>query len=62
MAFNVGDVVKLKSGGEEMTIMAFDERRMLYECSWMSSRKVLKTHKVPEAALVLAPKRASKDL
>lgn len=32
--FKIGDVVKLKSGGVEMTVFSYDEKDKTYTCKW----------------------------
>lgn len=40
--FKVGDVVKLKSGGPQMTVSETNDAEML-ECTWFDSSNELKT-------------------
>jgi uncharacterized protein YodC (DUF2158 family) len=55
--FNVGDIVKLKSGGPEMTINAIsthyetDEFTGTYTCQWFAGKK-LDQGKFPEESLI----------
>ncbi len=56
--FNVGDIVKLKSGGPEMTINSVstnyttNEFTGYYTCQWFAGKK-LDQGKFPEESLIL---------
>ena len=39
-AFEVGDIVKLKSGGPEMTVQIVLEGRNMYRCQWFAGKKL----------------------
>ncbi|WP_373033475.1 YodC family protein [Sulfurovum sp.] len=55
--FNVGDIVKLKSGGPEMTIRSVNkhyetkEFSGTYECQWFAGKKLDQGH-FPEESLM----------
>lgn len=34
MTFNIGDIVRLKSGGPKMTILGIDGDESTYACKW----------------------------
>ena len=57
--FNVGDIVKLKSAGPEMTINVVgtnfqtEEFTGIYTCQWFAGKK-LDQGKFPEESLILA--------
>jgi len=36
----VGDIVKLKSGGPEMTINSYSELQKGYRCQWFAGKKL----------------------
>jgi len=39
--FKIGDIVKLKSGGPEMTVNALpDDRIVIYKCQWFAGKKL----------------------
>ncbi|HEX5752301.1 MAG TPA: DUF2158 domain-containing protein [Archangium sp.] len=48
--FQVGDVVKLKSGGPEMTVEASLEEYESYRCQWFAGKK-LESGVFPDAGL-----------
>lgn len=52
--FSSGDIVKLKSGGPEMTVQRelSDDR---YRCQWFAGKK-LESGEFPESSLVLVTK------
>ncbi len=52
MAFKVGDVVVLKSGGPEMTVAVLDKDHVW--CQWFGGRK-LEKGRIPVASLITAP-------
>ncbi|WPN59740.1 YodC family protein [Pseudomonas sp. P9_31] len=39
-AFNVGDIVKLKSGGPDMTVQIVPEKSENYRCQWFAGKKL----------------------
>jgi uncharacterized protein YodC (DUF2158 family) len=53
MAFNVGDVVQLKSSGPLMTVESIDDDGV-HNCTWFQERELKKGH-FPEATLKLVP-------
>lgn len=38
--FNVGDIVKLKSGGPDMTVRSVPEKGNVYQCQWFAGKKL----------------------
>ncbi|WP_409307090.1 YodC family protein [Pseudomonas putida] len=38
--FEIGDIVKLKSGGPGMTVQSYDEERGNYTCQWFAGKKL----------------------
>jgi uncharacterized protein YodC (DUF2158 family) len=55
VAFNVGQIVKLKSGGPKMTIASSPRGdRKHYTCEWFAG-STNKSSSYPEAVLELAP-------
>jgi uncharacterized protein YodC (DUF2158 family) len=50
-AFKVGDIVKLKSGGPEMTIEALPNQHYDYSCQWFAGKKLERGH-FPQGSLV----------
>jgi uncharacterized protein YodC (DUF2158 family) len=54
-SYNVGDIVKLKSGGPNMTIktvhVSYEEFQGTYQCQWFAGKK-LDTGAFPEESLV----------
>ena len=50
LRFTVGDVVRLKSGGPDMTVTALFPMRKEYGCTWFADHKLENT-RFPEAAL-----------
>ncbi|SIN72284.1 YodC family protein [Halodesulfovibrio marinisediminis] len=50
MKFVAGDVIQLKSGGPEMTVIKFDAAAGLVSCSWFVGRE-LKTASFPVEAV-----------
>jgi uncharacterized protein YodC (DUF2158 family) len=38
--FAVGDIVKLKSGGPDMTVQAVPGSSKLYRCQWFAGKKL----------------------
>ena len=51
MKFKVGDIVKLKSGGPEMTVQKIPERSShSYRCQWFAGKK-LEAGVFPEGSL-----------
>jgi uncharacterized protein YodC (DUF2158 family) len=51
MAFKVGDMVVLKSGGPIMTVTHVDKKPILVHTSWFTDRAVEKAAHFPPAAL-----------
>ncbi|MNJ42161.1 hypothetical protein D3C77_371160 [compost metagenome] len=39
-AFTVGDIVKLKSGGPDMTVQVVPEKGDNYRCQWFAGKKL----------------------
>lgn len=41
-SFNIGDIVKLKSGGPDMTVQAATEwqGKVSYKCQWFAGKKL----------------------
>jgi uncharacterized protein YodC (DUF2158 family) len=59
MAFEPGDVVFLKSGGQAMTVAAVDEDSV--ECLWLGEAGELFRETIPSIALTIAPEEAEDD-
>lgn len=38
--FAVGDIVKLKSGGPDMTVQRWDKVYLYYTCQWFAGKKL----------------------
>ncbi|EJZ22440.1 DUF2158 domain-containing protein [Rhizobium sp. Pop5] len=57
MAFKIGDIVVLKSGGPKMTVVSEEERGRVY-CSWFAGAKAEKSQYPVEA--LEAPKEEPK--
>jgi uncharacterized protein YodC (DUF2158 family) len=53
MAFEAGNVVMLKSGGQPMTVVAASEEEA--ECIWIGEEGEFFRHAIPVAALQEAP-------
>jgi len=53
MAFEPGDVVFLKSGGQPMTVAAVDENNI--ECLWIGEEGELFRETIPAIVLTAAP-------
>jgi uncharacterized protein YodC (DUF2158 family) len=64
--FKVGDIVKLKSGGPEMTVerefVNYDTKKTTgrYECQWFAGKK-LESGQFQEDSLELAPAKNSAE-
>ena len=63
--FNIGDVVRLKSGGPKMTIVRevpADQYRSEphYACEWFAKNETAKSAMFPASVLTLAPKTEKK--
>lgn len=62
--FNVGDIVKLKSGGPDMTIQASHESdigislKNFYKCQWFAGKK-LESGTFPPESLILVKSEES---
>ena len=54
MAFKIGDVVMLKSGGPDMTVEDPKSYNDQVECQWFGGRK-LERGRFPPGSLVYAP-------
>jgi uncharacterized protein YodC (DUF2158 family) len=50
--FKLGDIVKLKSGGPEMTVRALPDQYQGYGCQWFAGKK-LEQGFFPKESLVL---------
>ncbi|GHC35152.1 hypothetical protein GCM10010096_00040 [Alcaligenes pakistanensis] len=50
-AFNVGDVVQLRSGGPEMTVLAVLHSGEV-TCAWFTPDDAIQSEKIPIAALM----------
>lgn len=48
--FSVGDIVKLKSGGPEMTVNAYSKTYQYYTCQWFAGKK-LEQGRFPEDSI-----------
>jgi len=59
MAFEPGDVVFLKSGGQPMTVAAIDEDNV--ECLWIGEEGELFRETVPAVVLTAAPDEDDED-
>lgn len=57
MSFRVGDVVRLKSGGPEMTVQEVDQVHDMVDCRWFDGTKSLRDE-FPSATLEKAKPRA----
>ena len=57
MAFKIGDVVKLKSGGPAMTVMKVDDfgSRTIIKCTWFAESKNERADFPPDALLPAPP-------
>ncbi|MFV3335006.1 YodC family protein [Pseudomonas sp. NY15437] len=54
-AFNVGDIVRLKSGGPNMTVQTLpDAGGRLFTCQWFAGKK-LENGRFPAESLEVAP-------
>jgi uncharacterized protein YodC (DUF2158 family) len=53
MAFEPGDVVFLKSGGQPLTVVAVDEDSI--DCLWLGEEGELFRESIPAVALTKAP-------
>ena len=52
LKFKIGDIVKLKSGGPEMTVQTIPyERNSRYRCQWFAGKK-LESGEFPEESLI----------
>lgn len=40
MKFKSGDIVKLKSGGPDMTVQRYDKLNSGYRCQWFAGKKL----------------------
>lgn len=38
--FVIGDIVKLKSGGPEMTVNSVSENKKFFNCQWFAGKKL----------------------
>jgi len=38
--FKIGDIVRLKSGGPDMTVQRFDVAYAYYTCQWFAGKKL----------------------
>ena len=55
MAFQIGEVVRLKSGGPDMTVRSTpSEHNSTYGCQWFAGKK-LESGSFPEASLEKVP-------
>jgi uncharacterized protein YodC (DUF2158 family) len=59
MAFEPGDVVFLKSGGQPMTVAAVDENNI--ECLWIGEEGELFRETIPAIVLTTAPDDEEED-
>jgi uncharacterized protein YodC (DUF2158 family) len=59
--FKVGDIVKLKSGGPEMTVQLVDPTLKSIRCSWFAGKKLEHGSFVPEAILKVTAKGSTGD-
>jgi uncharacterized protein YodC (DUF2158 family) len=59
MAFQPGDVVFLKSGGQSMTVAAVSDENV--ECIWLGEEGDLFREAIPAVALTLASEEAGED-
>ena len=59
MAFEPGDVVFLKSGGQAMTVAAVDEDNI--ECLWIGEEGELFRETIPGVALTAAPEEDEEE-
>jgi uncharacterized protein YodC (DUF2158 family) len=58
MSFNIGELVKLKSGGPLMTVTSMSAspgRAVLYVCQWIDKDHRAQTGTFPKEALVRPP-------
>ncbi len=60
MAFEPGDVVFLKSGGQPMTVAAVEEASV--ECLWLGEDGELFRESIPSVTLTAAPDATEDDL
>ena len=63
MAFKIGDVVKLKSGGPAMTVMKVDDfgTRTVIKCTWFAESKIERGDFPPEVLLSAPPITKKKE-
>lgn len=59
MAFQPGNVVFLKSGGQSMTVAAVSDESV--ECIWLGEEGDLFREAIPAVALTLASEEADED-
>jgi uncharacterized protein YodC (DUF2158 family) len=56
MKFQVGNIVKLKSGGPDMTVqVVYDDAKVTYRCQWFAGKK-LESGSFPEDSLEIVTK------
>lgn len=55
--FNVGDLVRIKSGGPVMTVRAVVADGLIFECQWFAGKK-LESGRFPAASLLQAEEEA----
>lgn len=48
--FAIGDIVKLKSGGPDMTVRVAPDSSRMYQCQWFAGKKLEAGH-FPEGSL-----------
>jgi uncharacterized protein YodC (DUF2158 family) len=60
MAFEPGDVVFLKSGGQSLTVATVDDDNL--ECIWMGEEGELFRETLPSVVLTKAPDMADEDI
>lgn len=53
--YKIGNVVKLKSGGPEMTVVNFDEKEKLVQCQWFEESHLI-MEEFEEEILAMADK------
>jgi len=58
-SYKIGQVVKLKSGGPEMTVRGYFDHQSGYQCQWFAGKKLEQGY-FPEDSLELVENNAGK--
>jgi uncharacterized protein YodC (DUF2158 family) len=51
--FGIGDVVRLNSGGPNMTVTLYEEAKKIVYCKWVNESGQLQTEPFPDACIIL---------